>query len=219
MRVSIIIPAFNMSPWIAETIESALAQTYSPKDILVIDDGSTDSTLSIAMRYDVFIVSTSNRGLASARNCGLMNTSGELVLAIDADDRISPDFLAKTVPLMTPGVGIVSSDMQTFGLKSQLIRTEPATLRSEMTGANTIPVCSLIRRKCLLECGGWNTNLDAWEDYSLWIDILKHGWSHAVIHEPLFHYRIRDGQMSEKTTHRQEHYWDLVKKCHPDLFG
>ena len=111
------------------------------------------------MRYDVFIVSTSNRGLASARNCGLMNTSGELVVPLDADDRISPDFLAKTVPLMTPGVGIVSTDMQTFGLKSQLIRTEPATLRSEMTGANTIPVCSLIRRKCLLECGGWNTQL------------------------------------------------------------
>ena len=167
MKVSIIIPAYNMERWIAETIESALAQTYSPKEILVIDDGSTDSTLSIAMRYDVFIVSTSNRGLASARNCGLMNTSGELVLPLDSDDRISPDFLAKTVPLMTPGVGIVSTDMQTFGLKSQLIRTEPATLRSEMTGANTIPVCSLVRRKCLLECGGWNARLTQYEDYCL----------------------------------------------------
>jgi len=92
--VSIIIPAYNSEEWVGEAIESALAQTWPRKEIIVVDDGSTDSTLSVARRYEsasVKVVTQPNAGASAARNHGLRQAQGDLIQWLDADDLLASD--------------------------------------------------------------------------------------------------------------------------------
>jgi glycosyltransferase involved in cell wall biosynthesis len=93
--VSIIIPVYNSEKHLAECIESALAQTWVNKEIILVDDGSTDNSCLVAEKYadrpKVQVIRQKNKGAAAARNTGLMAIKGEYVQFLDADDLLSPD--------------------------------------------------------------------------------------------------------------------------------
>src|SRR6516225_12133852 len=92
--VSILIPAYNAQEWIADTIISALGQTWSRKEIIVVDDGSTDQTLAIARQFaskDVVVVTQRNQGASAARNHALSLSQGDYIQWLDADDLLSTD--------------------------------------------------------------------------------------------------------------------------------
>jgi glycosyltransferase involved in cell wall biosynthesis len=96
--VSILIPAYNAQEWIADTIISALGQTWSRKEIIVVDDGSTDQTLAIARQFaskDVVVVTQRNQGASAARNHALSLSQGDYIQWLDADDLLSTDKIAK----------------------------------------------------------------------------------------------------------------------------
>jgi glycosyltransferase involved in cell wall biosynthesis len=95
--VSIIIPCHNAAPWLAATLESALAQTWPEKEILLVDDGSTDDSLAIARTFEprgVRVLSQPNLGAAAARNAGLAAAHGDYIQFLDADDLLAPDKIA-----------------------------------------------------------------------------------------------------------------------------
>ena len=92
--VSILIPVYNADPWIAEALESALAQTWANKEIIVVNDGSTDDTLAIAQQFasrGVTVLSQENQGAAAARNEALNTSKGDYIQWLDADDILAPD--------------------------------------------------------------------------------------------------------------------------------
>src|SRR5262249_43048990 len=92
--VSILIPAYNAQDWIADTIRSAIAQTWTKKEIIVVVDGSTDETLRIAQRFaskTVAVVSQPNQGAAAARNKAFSICQGNFIQWLDADDLLSPN--------------------------------------------------------------------------------------------------------------------------------
>lgn len=96
--VSILVPAFNAQEWIAETLCSALAQTWPRKEIVVVDDGSTDRTLAIAQQFEskgVRVVSQSNQGPSAARNKAFSLSHGDYIQWLDADDLLAPDKIAR----------------------------------------------------------------------------------------------------------------------------
>ena len=96
--VSILIPAYNAEPFIADTIKSALAQTWPEKEIVVVDDGSTDNTLSIAMKFasvGITVVTQKNQGASAARNKAFSLCHGEYVQWLDADDLLARDKISK----------------------------------------------------------------------------------------------------------------------------
>src|ERR1043166_6063605 len=96
--VSILIPAYNAEEWISDTINSALDQTWPRKEIIVVDDGSQDQTLSIAQQFaskEVIVVTQSNEGAARARNRALQLSRGDFIQWLDADDLLAPDKIAK----------------------------------------------------------------------------------------------------------------------------
>jgi len=96
--VSILIPAFNAGEWIADTIESALAQTWPQKEIIVVDDGSTDQTLSLAQRFasrGVSVLTQENQGAAATRNRAYASSRGDYIQWLDADDLLSLDKITK----------------------------------------------------------------------------------------------------------------------------
>src|SRR6266513_3018722 len=92
--ISILIPTYNAEPWIGDTIRSALAQTWPRKEIVVVDDGSTDQTLQVARQFasrDVFVVTQENQGASAARNKAFQLCQGDYIQWLDADDLLSPD--------------------------------------------------------------------------------------------------------------------------------
>jgi glycosyltransferase involved in cell wall biosynthesis len=96
--VSILIPAYDAERWIADTIQSALAQTWPRKEIIVVDDGSSDETLRVARQFaseTVSIVTQENQGAGAARNKALELCQGDYIQWLDADDLLSPDKIAR----------------------------------------------------------------------------------------------------------------------------
>jgi glycosyltransferase involved in cell wall biosynthesis len=95
--VSVIIPSFNLAHYLPLAIESALEQTHQPLEIIVVDDASTDQTSEVVRRFGdkiKYLVHSTNRYAAAARNTGLRASSGELIAFLDGDDRYHPEKLA-----------------------------------------------------------------------------------------------------------------------------
>lgn len=95
--VSIVIPAHNAEPWIAETLASVAAQTYDAIEAIVVDDGSTDRTAHMAERFGATVVSTRGAGPGGARNAGMVSARGEFLQFLDADDLLAPRKIARQV--------------------------------------------------------------------------------------------------------------------------
>jgi PST family polysaccharide transporter len=96
--VSILIPAYNAQEWIADTLRSALAQTWRPKEVIVVDDGSNDQTLTITRKFEsdgVRVVTQKNQGAAAARNKAYSLSRGDYIQWLDADDLLAPDKIAR----------------------------------------------------------------------------------------------------------------------------
>jgi glycosyltransferase involved in cell wall biosynthesis len=103
--VSILIPAYNAEVWIADTLRSAIAQTWEAKEIIVVDDGSTDRTLAIARQFEseqVRVVAEKHQGAAATRNKALALSRGEYIQYLDADDLIAPDKISRQLEAIGP---------------------------------------------------------------------------------------------------------------------
>ena len=102
--VSILIPAFNAQEWIADTLRSAMAQSWQRKEIIVVDDGSTDQTLAIARQFEcdcTRVVTQNNQGAATARNKAFSISQGDYIQWLDADDLLAPDKIARQMEALS----------------------------------------------------------------------------------------------------------------------
>lgn len=145
--VSILIPAFDAEDWIGPTIQSAIAQTWQRKEIIVVDDGSNDRTAEIARRFaskDVLVVSTENHGAAGARNHALSLSQGDYIQWLDADDLLTPDKIESQLT-STPEGGskrmLLSGPWATFYYRAQRAQFIPTSLWQDLS-----PVEWLLRK-------------------------------------------------------------------------
>jgi glycosyltransferase involved in cell wall biosynthesis len=217
MRVSIVIPCYNQSEYVAEAICSALTQNYDDFEVIVVNDGSTDGSLSVIENFPVKIINQENAGLSAARNAGIDFATGELILPLDADDKIDPNYLFRTTALMNMAndIGVVSTDMMYFGTHSDRLRPTHTTIH-QITQYNGMPVCSLIRRKAIEQAGGYKSIMtEGCEDWELWVSILKRGWKVAVLNEPLFFYRRKPQSMVSKMNRGK--MIEVMMSLHPEL--
>lgn len=108
--IAIVIAGYNHGQYLAEAIESALAQTH-PCEVVYVDDGSTDGSADVARRYPVRLIEQANAGVSAARNAGIASVDAQHVLCLDADDMLEPD----AVELMLGLDDIVCPSVHTFG--------------------------------------------------------------------------------------------------------
>ena len=217
---TISISSYNQSEWLKDAIESAINQTISC-EVLVIDDGSTDNSLEIARSYEpkVKVISQVNKGLSSARNTGLMNSSGEYFLPLDADDILAPDCVEKILKkFKETGADVVAPSMRCFGKAEEVIILMPQPKIEDFKTGNRIPYCSAIKKEKLLECGGYSPRMVfGYEDYHLTFDLLNRGAIIETIPEPLFFYRTKEKSMWHDALLHHKEMMAQIRKDFPDV--
>lgn len=228
-EISIVIPSFNQGEYLEDSIESCYNQSYSPLEILVIDDGSSDNSLEIAQRYEfkeflgvespVRVISTNNRGLPSARNTGIMNAKGDYVQFLDADDMLMENALARiNQEIMQTNADIVAPSFKEFGKSDRDVILGGFTM-DDLKLANRLGYFSCVRKSALLEVGGFSPKMKwGWEDWDLWFDLFKRGKTIAVIQEILIMYRVKEKSMIYEANQHAEELYAQIKKNHPTIF-
>lgn len=209
-KVSVIIPSYNSARYIQEAIDSVLRQTYSSVEVIVIDDGSFDTTHILLKEYindkKIVYILKENGGPASARNVGIRQATGEFITFLDADDIWEADKLDKQMPLFDDQeVGLVYSDMILFGGRvKNAVHSEGTkgffrgSVLKQLIENNFISTSSVIVRRSIFDSIGYfneQRNLIAIEDYDMWLRIAPF-YIMEYISEPLVRYRLHDGQIS-----------------------
>lgn len=195
--VSVVIPCYRQAHVLPEAVLSVLNQTFSDWECIIVDDGCPDDAGmladAIARKHPgrVRVVHQSNRGVSEARNAGIRAARGRYILPLDADDRIAPEMLAKTVAALEahPSAAIAHTHVQHFGNRNDVSSAGPLTLANAMT-ANLIPACSLYRRAVWDAVGGYSPSLACFEDWDFWLGALERGFEAVIVPEPLFCRRI-----------------------------
>jgi glycosyltransferase involved in cell wall biosynthesis len=201
-RVSVVVPCYNQGAWLGEALDSALAQTFSDLEIIVVDDGSTDPDTRAALdaldRPRTRVLRIANRGLPGARNAGIREAKGEFVCCLDSDDVLEPTLLEKSIALLDarPDVTFVSHWLRTFGDESWEWTPERCDFPA-LLDANTVNGAAPVRRQALLDAGLFDeTMTGGCEDWDLWITLVERGHVGAILPEFLFRYRRRADSMS-----------------------
>lgn len=211
--ISIIIPSFNQQEFLPDAIESALAQTITC-EIIVVDDGSTDNSLEIARKYPVKVVSQVNKGLASARNTGIMNAIGEYCLFLDADDILLERCVEKILTVIeSTDVDIIAPSFREFGLGSREVVLMSNPTVEDFRTANRIGYCSAVKRSALFEVGGYSSRMIfGAEDYHLWFDLLTRGKKLMTIPDILWLYRVKENSMWTETAKHYDEFMAQIRK-------
>jgi glycosyltransferase involved in cell wall biosynthesis len=204
---SIIIPAYNSESYVIEAIDSALFQRGVNFEIIVVNDGSTDETLSILKTYGnrIHIVDQENKGLSGARNSGAHVAKGNVLAFLDADDIWSPDKLLLQSYKINAGYGMVYTNRFNFGqsafpeeLLSDKLAMKEGDIWYALLHMNMITASSVVIMKDIyVELGGFREDLRSCEDWDLWLRCAE---THKIGYcpEPLLKYRIHQGGLSKK---------------------
>ena len=203
--VSVVIPCFNQAHYLPEAIESVLSQSYPLVEIIVVDDGSIDDTAKVAASYpEVRLFRQSNQGLSAARNRGLRESRGDLLVFLDADDRLLPGGLSAGVACLHehPECAFAYGQYQFInedGTLNKRIERAPASgdTYADFLRENRVAMHAAVmyRRWVFERVGGFNKRLKACEDYEMYFRIVRR---FPVVEHPALvaEYRRHPGSMS-----------------------
>ncbi|PZX57057.1 galactosyltransferase-like protein [Algoriphagus ratkowskyi] len=195
---SVIIPCYNQGTFLEEAVTSVLNSSLKKLEIIVIDDGSTDNSLEIAISIQqrhpklIQVLSQPNAGPSVARNLGIKQASGKYILPLDADDKIGQEYLLESVNKLeqNQNVKLVYCEAEKFGFKNKQWKLKEFS-QAALAKDNMIFVSSVFRKSDWKNAGGFDERMVwGWEDWEFWINLLKSGGE--VIKLPLvgFSYRI-----------------------------
>jgi len=180
MRISIVVPCHNAGDYLAETLQSALAQSRPPDEIIVVDDGSSDASINVARSFGdaVRVVERRNGSAAETRNQGHALASGDAVMFLDADDVLGPDALEGLVAMPAlANRGVVCSPWQRLELRDGTWLRRPPSCASRLPGEDPLkawlrgwyhPTSSVLwAREALERAGRWNREAGVNDDGDL----------------------------------------------------
>ncbi len=205
--ISVIVPCYNQGIYLKETIQSALASSYRPIEILIINDGSTDHSLEIAKELEaqypeVRVLDQLNAGVTKARNVGIAAAQGEYLLPLDGDDLISASYIEKGLAILStrPEVKVVYCQAEKFSDSGRKPwKLKPFSLQ-QLAKDNMIFVSALFRKADALAVGGFSEDMQLGrEDWEFWIKLLKNGGEVVQLPEVGFFYRLTPTSKRKKT--------------------
>ncbi len=205
--VSIIIPLYNGEMFIAETLQSALNQTYPWIEVIVIDDGSRDKGPDIVEKFPVQMIRQKNRGISAARNVGIKKAKGDFIALLDQDDLFKSHKIESQVAFLNnhPEYSLVFTPEERFGSDEPARRISSRHMKRKTKGdiftdiykSNYItPDSALVRRSVFDTTGLFDESLPICEDHDFFIRVSYHGLV-GFIEEPLTEYRWHDKNTSK----------------------
>lgn len=208
--VSIIVPAYDVTEFIGEALDSVLAQTFHDYEIIVINDGSPDTealerALAPYMSRIVYI-KQENRGVSAARNTGIKAARGSLLAFLDADDTWLPNYLEVQVARIQadPTIDVLYPNVMMFGDASEageeFMTACPSsgdvTFERLISQECNVSNCSIARRETLIRAGLFDESLRSVEDFDLWLRVVKNGGRIVYHRDVLARYRRRAGSLT-----------------------
>ena len=241
--VSIILPAYNCEAYLQQTINSLLQQTYTNFELLIINDGSTDSTFEIINSYTdsriQLIQNDGNKGLIYSLNNGFELAKGKYIARIDADDICLPERIEKQVNWLeqNPSTAVVASTIQFINEKNVVTGfwdLDRKTITKEVIKKAMLWECciahpSVMIRSSIIKNYKYNSYQKHIEDYDLWLQLLADNFVIEKINEPLLLYRV-DQQSVTGSVHRNKNsffsiatakrkfLWHRIKKAKWSVF-
>ena len=207
--VSVIVPVYNRAHLVAVTIESILSQTYQALEIILINDGSDDASLSVLREYEsrfpdkIRVIDQLNQGQIIARNNGIKAARGKYVAFLDSDDLWIENKLEWQIPLFGEGVGLVYGGVtliDEYGDTTGFEPCDPAIqgkiypqllVKNRMTGGSVV-----VLREALEKVGVFDPEFRAAENWDLWLRICKE-YQARLVDKPVVKYRLHRNNMSK----------------------
>lgn len=232
MTVSVIIPAYNSGAFIAAAIDSVMRQTRPVSEIIVIDDGSTDSTREIVAAYpQIKMFSQNHQGPSAARNAGIHQARGQWVAFLDSDDLWYPEKIEKQLTALAahPSAAFSFSTLTSFCSPDDAVISRepymPTELRAWMSRRTSVDGSAygnvyhlLLRTNCvhtssvialrgaLLDVDLFDEKLTHGEDHDLWLRLSRR-WPAVFIYDPMSQYRIHSSSVSGEAGRRQDLFY------------
>lgn len=227
-QVSVVIPAYNVAEFIAETLDSVLSQTFKSFETILVNDGSPDTEKleKVLEPYfeNIIYIKQKNGGTAAARNTAIHAARGEFIAFLDGDDVWLPDYLAEqTRAIIKRDCDLIYADAQLFGSgiaaaaaagngKSKTFMQKSPSRGAVKTesliegSCNLITSGTLVRRARVLETGLFDEDLPkiGMEDFDLWMRLTKSGARLDYQRKVLLKYRVRTGSLSGSNVQRAE---------------
>jgi glycosyltransferase involved in cell wall biosynthesis len=226
--LSIVIPYYNMGNYIEDTLQSVFACDYQHKEVLVINDGSTEQKsieklAEIKANYPVQVISRSNSGLSATRNYGAAIAKGAYIAFLDADDTVEPSYYSTSIAILNKyhNVHFVGCWLNYFGEGKGTWPTfnpEPPYILIH----NTINSSAIVfKRHTFTNYGNNSTDMIyGMEDWEAVIKLVSQGYRGVVIPQKLFNYRVRKGSMSQSFTREKQLYLTkLIAQKHKTFYA
>ncbi|NRT15135.1 hypothetical protein HNP99_001482 [Flavobacterium sp. 28A] len=223
--VSIIIPCYNDWQYVEQAVNSALDQTYSNIEVIVVDDGSNTKTKEVLKKVAsrvTKLITQENLGQSTARNQGIQVSKGEYILVLDSDDFFETSFCEKAIPLFfaNDDIKIVSC------MANRLYDNGDRNIFSPSGGTivnflqeNQALGTSMFTKKDWLLCGGYDEEMrNGFEDWEFFIRILKDRGRAYIIQEPLYNYRRRSNSTSTIANFKKYDLLKYIYNKHQELY-
>lgn len=223
--VSVIVPVYNYASLVTDALNSVLCQTYDDLCLIIIDDFSRDSSLTVVKDWleeaevgqkSAYVLRhRCNAGLSATRNTGTLFSGSELCFFLDADNELYPPCIEKhcAALLENPSAAAAYSLIETFGLRAALVGCNVFN-KERLRYGNYIDAMAMVRREYLLSVGGYYPMKYGWEDYDLWLRMCE-GGAHAIqIPEILSRYRVHESSMLRTQTNVEQNMRELCDAMH-----
>lgn len=220
--VSVIVPIYNAAAFIVETLDSILASSYRPIEVVMVDDGSSDDSLGIASTYckdheECYVYKQENAGVSAARNHAIRKARGVYILPVDADDKIGSTYIEHAVQILEndPNIRVVGCHARMFdGIDKEW--KLPTFSHALLARKNMIPVSSMFRKKDWEACGGFCEEDIYREDWDFWLSMMELGGTFYKLEEVGFYYRIRKNSRRSTAKGHKKQIVDAINRRHSD---
>ncbi len=219
--VSIITPVYNAGAWLEKTIRSVLGQTWKNFELILIDDGSSDESVTIICQFMaadkriILLQQKKNKGVAAARNKGLLQAKGEYICFLDSDDLWLPHKLEHQIGyIRANGCRLLCSPYtkinQDGGIKGGTIAVPPIITYNDLLSSNYIPCLTAIGESSILK--RFKFKKVGHEDYLYWLEILARGYVMHGSSEEVGLYRVRNDSISGNKIKAIQYQWAIYRE-------
>lgn len=231
VNIEAVITSYNQGSMILEAVQSLCSQTLLPRKIIIVDDGSTDEFSLHVLKnmekdsnlpFPLTIHYLKNGGVSSARNTGIKKTQAPMILVLDGDDKLEPEYIEDVSKLLRdhPSMVAASSWMHTFGVLNSIVCPSGGKISSFLSH-NCCPATHILRRKIFEQCGGYDESMrSGFEDWDFFLSMLETLPESliGIVDKPLIQYRTAPASSNIKSMNKRLELMRYIIEKHIDSY-